>query len=339
MDSVSPQHGGDLTRAIAHWGGKRSDWLDCSASIASHAYPLPDVPAAVWHDLPHADAELLAAASSYYGCRLLIAVPGSQAAIRILPTLRRACCVGIVSPTYAEHAWQWRQAGHAVREIAPNVVDAHLPDLDVLIIVNPNNPTGMHWPRATLLNWQATLARHGGWLIVDEAFADALPQESLVADAGLPGLIVLRSIGKFFGLAGLRLGFVAAENTLLVRLAAELGPWAISGPAQWAGTLALQNFGWHENQRQRLADDARWLATTLAGFGLEPAASLPLLCWCPTTQAPEWQNALAGQRIWCRRFEKPAGLRFGPVAARDEFIRQLELASQKICKTLTETTI
>jgi len=338
MHDMKPVHGGDLARAIALWGGDKSDWIDCSAGISPVAYLLPPVPEAVWRALPDGDAELLEAARSYYGCTSLIAMPGSQAAIRILPKLRRACRVGIISPAYAEHAWQWQQAGHTVRIMAPAEVDTHLADLDVLIVVNPNNPTGTHWPRDTLLGWHAELVRHGGWLIADEAFADAMPQESLIGHAGLPGLIILRSIGKFFGLAGLRLGFMAAEPSILMRAADALGPWAVSGPAQWAGTLALRDVAWHDRQRKDLDDHARWLATVLTRHGLAPASSLPLLCWCPTEQAAVWQAALAEQHVWCRRFDEPAGLRFGPVANRSEFLRRVESAYQNIQYATTSKT-
>ena len=324
---LAPQHGGDLDRAIALWGGDRAEWIDCSASIAPLAYPLPPVPPSIWRELPHGDAELLAAARSYYGCQNLIATPGSQVAIQILPTLRPACRVGVISPSYAEHAWQWQQAGHAVSEIAPDQVDARLDDFDVLIVVNPNNPTARIWPKTTLLRWHAELARRGGWLIIDEAFADAWPDESLCADSGMDGLIVLRSLGKFFGLAGLRLGFVAAPLPLLHQISAQLGPWAVSAPAQWAGTLALNDRDWQKQQAAHLAANACWLADTLTEFGLKPAVCLPLLCWCPTEHAAAWQARLAKQHIWCRRFE--TGLRFGPVAAPNEFIRRLEAATEQ----------
>lgn len=331
---VGPQHGGDLDRAIELWGGSRGDWIDCSASIAPRPYLLPPVPEKIWRELPHDDARLLAAARRYYGCKHLIATPGSQAAIQILPVLREPSRVAVVSPTYAEHTWRWQQAGHSVSEIHPDEVARRLDEFDVLIVVNPNNPTGRIWPRSTLRQWHDELARRGGWLIVDEAFADAAPAESLIEEAGCSGLIILRSLGKFFGLAGLRLGFMAAELSLLYRMSSLLGPWSISAPAQWAGTLALTDHEWQTKQAALLVENAHWLAQTLAHFGLPAASSLPLLCWCPTPRAAEWQARLAEQHIWCRRFAD--GLRFGPVGAVNEFMRRIEIAAGRINSAQTE---
>lgn len=323
-----PRHGGDLQRAMASYGGLASDWLDCSSGISPYPYPLPPVPREVWQRLPEHDETLLAAAHAYYGTRQLLALPGSQAAIALLPQLRGPSRVGVVTPAYAEHAWQWRQAGHQVIELAAETVDDQLPTLDVLVLVNPNNPTALQLPAQQLLAWQATLAGRGGWLVVDEAFADLDDGHSLLPHVGLPGLVVLRSVGKFFGLAGIRLGFAASEPRLLSALRARLGPWAVSAPAQWAGSLALQDQAWQAGQRQRLQDDSRWLADALTDAGLPPARQLPLLHWCPTPQAAAWQAALAREWLWCRRFTEPAGLRFGLVAQhqRTQFLRRLSAA-------------
>lgn len=323
-----PRHGGDLQRAVTEFGGTPNDWIDCSTGIAPEGYPLPDVPASVWQRLPEPDPALLAAAAQYYGTPQLLATPGSQAAIALLPTLRRPGRVGVVGTSYAEHAWQWRRHGHSVVELAPEDIDAAIERLQVLVLVNPNNPTGHRWPAPQLLDWRARLAARGGWLVVDEAFADCDPTHSLMPYAEHPGLIVLRSLGKFFGLAGVRLGFVAAEPATRDALQEALGPWAVSGPAQWAGRLALADTAWQAAQRERLAADSLWLAATLSNAGLAVAAALPLLHWAPTPQAAAWQQALARQQVWCRRFDAPSALRFGPVPAwrRDEFARRLDAA-------------
>src|SRR5690606_32701627 len=118
-------------------------------------------------------------------------------------------------------------------------VERSLERFDVLLVVNPNNPSGRLIERERLLDWHARLAERGGWLLVDEAFMDCTPEHSLAVDSQKPGLIVLRSFGKFFGLAGLRLGFALAEPALLERLAEQLGPWAVSGPARAVATALL----------------------------------------------------------------------------------------------------
>lgn len=329
VDLSPPRHGGDLAAAIARFGGRADDWIDCSTGIAPEPYPLPAIPATVWQRLPDSDADLLRAAGNYYDCDQLLALPGSQAAIGGLPRLRARSRVGIVGPTYAEHGWQWRQHGHDVRELALQQVDAALAQLDVLIVVNPDNPTGRQLPAAQLLEWCRQLAPRGGWLIVDEAFADATPQHSLLPQIGQAGLMVLRSVGKFFGLAGMRLGFIATGPAVRETMQKQLGPWPVSGLAQWAGTLALADHAWQQQQRQRLSDASRWLQATLTEAGLPPAGTLPLLHWCPAPQALHWHTALARQRIWCRYFDQLQALRFGPVAAmqQTEFRRRLLAAA------------
>ncbi|GAB3262600.1 threonine-phosphate decarboxylase [Chitinimonas naiadis] len=329
MAGLSPQHGGDLQRAIAAYGGTAEDWLDCSSGIAPYAYPLPAVPTAIWQRLPEQDATLLSAAAGYYGTDQLLALPGSQAAISLLPQLRRpGGRVAVIAPAYAEHAWQWQQHGHAVLQLAPEAVDAQLPMLDVLVVVNPNNPSARQLPAQQLLAWREQLATRGGWLIVDEAFADIAPAQSLLPHIGLPGLIILRSVGKFFGLAGIRLGFAAAETAVLRALQLRLGPWAVSAPAQWAGALALADSAWQQQQQARLQADSHWLLQILAEAGLPSDAHIPLLHWCPTGLASEWQAALARQRIWSRRFDGLAGLRLGlPDRQRHPLFKQRLLAA------------
>ncbi|NHQ86121.1 threonine-phosphate decarboxylase [Iodobacter sp. HSC-16F04] len=319
MDTVNqPQHGGDLQRAMAAFGGDLADWIDCSSGIAPWAYPLPAVPDHIWQRLPDQDHALLVAAQKYYGCEHLLPLAGSQIGIALLPKLRPACRVAIISPTYAEHHWQWQQAGHEVIAISSEQVDEYLESssIDVLIVVNPNNPSGQQHSAATLLAWHQKLTAPGGWLLVDEAFADCAPAKSLLPHAGKTGLIILRSIGKFFGLAGIRLGFIACEKRLLEEIKQALGPWHISGPALWAGQIALNDTAWQAAQQQRLLANQAWMIATLSEAGLTPGGSLPLLLWCPAPDAKALHRQLAKQKIWCRLFDQynHQGLRFGPVA-------------------------
>ena len=219
-------HGGRLNRAAATYGIAVDQWLDLSTGINPRSWPVPHIPEAVWQRLPEADDGLDAIARDWArapaaaGC---VALPGSQAAIQLLPRLRAPGRVGVPSPGYAEHAHWWRAAGHEVVALAHDAVDEVLDTLDALVWIQPNNPTGLCLPRSMLRDWRERLAARGGWLVLDEAFADPTPEASLVADTGTEGLIVLRSIGKFFGLAGLRGGFclnarrrlAAAEDRLL----------------------------------------------------------------------------------------------------------------------------
>ncbi|MDW5415496.1 threonine-phosphate decarboxylase CobD [Iodobacter sp. CM08] len=330
MDAVNqPLHGGDLQRAVALYGGDLTDWIDCSSGIAPWAYPLPAVPDDVWQRLPDQDDALLKAAQNYYGCDQLLPLAGSQVAIALLPKLRAPCRIAIISPAYAEHHWQWQQAGHQVSAISSEQVDKCLENssIDVLIVVNPNNPSGEQISATTLLAWHASLAKRGGWLVVDEAFADCCPENTLLPQAGLSGLIILRSIGKFFGLAGIRLGFIACEKPLLAEIKQALGPWHISGPAQWAGQIALSDKAWQAAQQQRLLANQEWMIAILSEAGLAPSGSLPLLHWCPTPNAKALHSQLAKHKIWCRLFQQNnhQGLRFGPVAEHQQALFKTRL--------------
>nr|WP_314901128.1 threonine-phosphate decarboxylase CobD [uncultured Deefgea sp.] len=331
-----PRHGGNLQNLMRNFGGTLADWIDCSTGIAPYAFPLPTMPVEVTQRLPHPSPTFLKVAATYYGSEQFLTVAGSQAAIAALPLLRPRCKVGVLRAAYAEHAWRWQLAGHTVVLLDVSEVESAAMQLDVLILVNPNNPTGLCWSREQLLALHQTLAARGGCLIVDEAFVDVEPSQSLCADVGAAGLIVLRSVGKFFGLAGVRLGFVFAELALREQLEKIIGPWAVSGPALWAGELALADSQWQNEQRERLAQDALWLTTLLTDVGLSPTGIHPLMQFCPTEQIDQWGYALASNSIYGRPFNTQDigidAIRFGAVAVsqRDEFERRLRSAAQQV---------
>lgn len=305
------EHGGRLRSAAARYHIALEHWLDLSTGINPYAWPVPTIPADSWSQLPDDEDGLLQVAKHHYGCEHLLSVNGSQQAIQCLPRLRSPGRVGMLAPCYAEHPHAWQQHGHQLVALPADNIDARLDDLDVLLLVNPNNPTGQHFDRATLLDWHARLARRGGWLVVDEAFIDATPHDSLAADSHLPGLIVLRSLGKFFGLAGARVGFVLAEPTLLEALAELVGPWPVAGPARHVARLALADQNWRTQTCIQLTQAAQRLHLLLSHHGLTPNGHCALFCWHRNEQASQIHNALAHQGILTRLFEEPASLRFG----------------------------
>ncbi len=191
------------------------------------------------------------------------------------------------------------------------VAEEILESSDVLVLIHPNNPTGARFPQDKLLDWHARLAARGGWLVVDEAFMDVTPEASLCPLTSRPNLIVLRSLGKFFGLAGARLGFVCAQPPLLAALHHRLGPWTVNAPARWVATLALADGDWHAQARPRLAAAGERLRALLARQGLAPAGGCALFQWSVTPQAPQLHQALARQGILTRLFQEPASLRLG----------------------------
>ena len=249
------EHGGRLREASVRYGIALERWLDLSTGINPCGWPVPALPAAAWSRLPEDEDGLDEAAHSYYGARALLPVAGSQAAIQALPHLRAPCRVAVIHPRYAE-AYAWRRAGHTVTPVTAGELDNAVSRSDVLVFIHPNNPTGARFSPQQLLDWHAQLAARGGWLIVDEAFMDATPERSLAPYCDRHGLIVLRSLGKFFGLAGARVGFVLAEPTRLEQLRAQLGPWTVATPARWVAVQALRDRTWQETARQRLEAEA-----------------------------------------------------------------------------------
>ncbi|ROL79318.1 threonine-phosphate decarboxylase [Pseudomonas chlororaphis] len=305
------EHGGRLRKAAEQYGIAEADWLDLSSGLAPWPWPIPEIGMRAWARLPETDDGLEQAARDYYGAAHVLPVPGSQAAIQLLPRLRRAGKVGVLSPCYAEHAEAWRRSGYIVREVLEQEVDFFLDSLDVLVVVNPNNPTGLSLTPECLLDWHARLAQRGGWLVVDEAFMDNTPQLSLAAQADQVGLIVLRSFGKFFGLAGVRLGFVLAERKLLKLLAEQVGPWAVSGPTRVLGQVCLRDLEGHGRQRLRSEAASLRLAQLLERHGLKPQGGCALFQWLITDRAELLHEFMARRGILLRLFTHNSSLRFG----------------------------
>lgn len=298
-----PRHGGDLAAAEERWGRPAQGWLDLSTGINPWPYPVSGLPAEAWTRLPGAteEARLRRAAAHRFGCRAdqVLAAPGTSALIAALPRIVPSGRVAILSPTYGEHAVAWRDAGHAVAEVASL---AEAAGADVVVVVNPNNPDGRvltasDLPAASLL-------------VVDEAFADATPELS-VAGHLRPGLVVLRSFGKFYGLAGLRLGFALAEADILAQLAGQLGQWPVSGIALAVGAAALEDDDWAAATRAHLASMAARLDGVLgrAGFTVLGGTSLFRLAAHPDLSV---YDRLGRAGILVRAFAgRPGILRFG----------------------------
>jgi len=304
-----PEHGGNLRDAVRRYG--RSDWIDLSAGLNPAWYPAPALADNAWHRLPEPDPALVDAACAYYGAPHMLPVAGTQAAIQALPRLRAPSRIVIAAPSYAEHAHHWALHGHTATQVPYAGLAAAVDDCDVLVVCNPNNPTGAAVPRAQLLAWAETLAARGGWLVVDEAFADTDGAHSVADCTNRPGLIVLRSVGKFFGLAGIRLGFVAAQPDLLAALEELLGPWQVSGPAQQVGKAALLDRTWQRATLDRLRHDGRRLAQLLATHGIASAGTA-LFQWWPEPEPVRFHDHMARRGIWVRLFrDGPRGIRIG----------------------------
>ena len=306
-------HGGalEVARRLAPEAPK--PWIDLSTGINPHAYPLFDLKPEAWSRLPESEAlaKLEAAAAQRYGVdpTCTVAGPGSQALIQALSLILPHGAVGALGPTYSGFASAFAAAGAQVDE-AKRIED--MGDLDVVIVVNPNNPDGRITPRADLLELHRRLARRGGVLIVDEAFADFDGDDESLAPV-LPGkAVVLRSFGKSFGLAGLRLGFAIASADIVQPLRAALGEWPVSGPAIAIGTKALADLAWTDAMRDRLGAEAARLDGLLKGNGWRLVGGTRLFRLAAKADARAAFERLMAAGILARPFADAADwLRFG----------------------------
>ncbi len=295
---MNRDHGGNLAAAIRQYGGALEEWIDLSTGINRQPYRLPEIPARAWQDLPDAPAlaTLTKVAQEAYRTKAsVLPLAGAQAAIQLMPRLRRPGTVRILSPTYNEHAASFASAGWHVKEVAEP--SALIGD-DAAILVNPNNPDG----RAMLPSEILELASHVRLLIVDESFTDPTPELSIAPHLGAPGLLALRSFGKFYGLAGLRLGFAIGAEADTAALRAAAGPWSVSGPALHVGALALTNKGWQASTTARLENEAKQLDSLARTADWQPAGGTHLFRLYTTKDAEKAQAYLAEHHIWSRIF-------------------------------------
>ncbi len=308
-------HGGGLGLAMRRYGGAAQDWMDLSTGINPHAYPIPPIPTALWSALPDPVAlqAVCASARRAYGATddtPMAVASGSQGLIQILPRLFKPCRVGVVGFTYGEHARCWALAGHQVEQVAPEAVFTS--PCDVVLLVNPNNPDGRVWAPDQLLRLAERLAGRGGCLVVDEAFVDLDPALSLAPWAGMDGLVVLRSFGKFYGLAGVRIGFAMGDAAVIAALEAAIGPWPLSGPAQAIACAALADPEWARAMRDRLRTERALLDRVLTGAGLTVIGGTDLFRLVACPDAVDRAHRLAGRHILVRWFAAaPHWLRLG----------------------------
>jgi cobalamin biosynthetic protein CobC len=326
-------HGGNLHEAARRYGIPYEQWLDLSTGINPHGYPVPPVPADAWRRLPDEGDGFAARAAQYYGApdaAHVLPVAGSQAAIRALPMLLPQATVGIAPLTYSEYAPAFTRAGHRV--VPLDVSRAVLPDdLVHVALVNPNNPSADYLDTQTLLHWHEQLSARGGTLLVDEAFADAMPAPgaSLAGYTARAGLVVLRSPGKFFGLAGVRSGFVLGTPALLDALRDRLGAWTVSGPARHAVGAAFADTGWQQQTHEQLAVQGARLAGLLRAQRFAVRAT-PLFVWTSDARAAALHEALAALGIWTRFFAQQPSLRIGLPASEHDWARFEQALQQSV---------
>jgi len=316
-------HGGALDVARRLFPHAPKPWIDLSTGVNPHGYPLPDLPTEAWTRLPEtaALATLEAAAAARYGAKpeQVIAGPGSQTLIQTIARLALKGAVGVLRRSYTGHAEAFRAAGAVVTEVdAP----ADLARFEVAIVVTPNNPDGRVRPLDELLRLHERVCARGGLLVVDEAFGD-FGDAPILAPALPPyGAVVLRSFGKTYGLAGLRLGFAIASPDVERKLRTALGPWPVSGPAIAIGTRALADRAWIEEMRERLAKEAAGLDALLAANGWRTLGGTRLFRLAAKADAAAAFRRLLAAGILTRPFaDAPDRLRFGIPAEEAHWLR------------------
>ncbi|MEM9375653.1 MAG: threonine-phosphate decarboxylase CobD [Pseudomonadota bacterium] len=297
-------HGGAVDAIAATFPEATKPWLDLSTGINPWPYPNIDVSTRALARLPtQADQDACrdAMASALKApAQSIVLAPGSECLIRLLPSLIHPRRIALLSPTYGDHSETWSRAGaEIIQTDDPLRVSS---SVDTVILTHPNNPDGRRFDPEALETARQALAARGGWLIVDEAFADLLPEQSLAPKAGADGLIILRSFGKFFGLAGLRLGACLAPVGLRKALKDRLGAWPVSGAALEIGTRAYADFTWQAQTQTRLVEAAERLDLILHDAGFEQVGGTALFRFVTTKDAYAVFETLARAGIYTRRF-------------------------------------
>ena len=345
------EHGGRLFEAAQRHGIEPARWLDLSTGINPHAYPVGPINAEAWRRLPEAEDGLVDIARRYYGIDQdmsghveIVPIAGTQAAIQALPRVlagtparKRANSeplrVSIAALTYNEYAHAWRRSGHTVTTHAFSRLPEAAAQSDIVMLCQPNNPTGSHLSSESLHAMLASLRRCSGFMIVDEAYMDATPGDSLLRSVNVTDwehLIMLRSVGKFFGLAGARAGFALGPPAIMQALNEELGPWALSGPTRAAVAQALNDTIWQNNTRASLQAMAAKLDAVLRRRVHVNPTGTTLFRWFEHPRSAALYAHLAGTAILVRQFAAPTtggqpSLRFG-LPANDQQLARLDAA-------------
>ncbi len=285
-------HGGGIDAAIARFGGGRTEWLDLSTGINPVPYPVGQIDPGAWTALPDRSAmtALETAARAFWNVpdtAGLIAAPGASALIARLPQTRPAGMVHITAPTYNEHAAAFVAQGWTIAKMGATT------GITAQVIVHPNNPTGRLWQAADITS---------PFAIIDESFCDVTPDRSLIGLSTQPGTIILKSFGKFWGLAGLRLGFAIGDADIINKLTDSLGPWPVSGPALQIGVAALTNPAWATETRARLVADTARLDRMMIRRGAVLVGGTTLFRTYQVNDAAAWQTRLARKHVWSRIF-------------------------------------
>ena len=331
-------HGGKLNLVAQQFDIPLELWLDLSTGISPFSYPIPDIPELVWRNLPQYNAELIQSAKRYYKANNLIAVSGSQSAIQLLPRYRLTLDyplsrVWLPKQGYKEHEKAWKDAGFSVVHYGCLAEIQALTQFDIVVVINPNNPTGELTSLSVLTQLHHKLIELQGWLIVDEAFMDGVSTDnSIVPSCDSGNLFVLRSMGKFFGLAGMRVGFLCCAQEHSAALSSMLGPWHLNGPAAFVANLALADDKWQRHQMTRLEQISTDLTELLVKHFGETIQGTLLFKTVYLSDAEDIYIKLCELGVYVRLTDERDALRFGIPTQAQYLVLSKALKSLKLRK-------
>jgi len=292
------QHGGDIDLAIKKYGGKREDWVDLSTGINGTSYPWQESINVELRNLPSNKILMnleKAAARAYKIAESAdtAAVSGAQQIINLLPICLKSCnSVTILGPTYSEYEKAFKSSGIKTQTVSEV---SKLSSSDIAIIVNPNNPTG----KVIADEMLEDLSKKVRILIIDESFKMFSTRRTL----NFSNIIQINSLGKFFGLAGIRLGFVSGPSDFIKAVKEMLGPWPVSSLAAEIGIVALNDRVWISEMEKLLVTESNALHEACNSRNWELVGRTSLFHTYATSSCLEVEKQFAAHGIWVRTFD------------------------------------
>lgn len=315
------EHGGNLERAMQSYGGSPSDWIDISTGISPFSASLPELRLSDWHRLPESASldELAQIAQVYYASNQeCIVTSGSQFLINHLPDLLKGD-IGILEPSYGEYAASFARHGREYNAL--DTID-EIDDVQSIILANPNNPDGRLYAQGELYELAEVLKKRDGYLVVDEAFCDVCDNASMLIADPIENLIVLKSFGKFFGLAGARIGFVFAHNDVLHQIEQLQGPWSVSGPSISVAKYVLTCDGIHQDLLREISSRHSQFIQMLSDTRLKIIGGTKLFTLIEHENATDLHEHFLNKKILTRKFDYNAcWLRLGLTSSTEEDLR------------------
>lgn len=346
---MAVKHGGNLLAVADKYGSDPAEWIDLSTGVSPFTYPVKDLPLTAWNHLPQENDGLEQAATSYYNAPTEpVVVAGSQAAIMALPEvitekLGRCGTVALPSIGYKEHQHAWvnyRKDGCCWQvEFYDGLPSKEqVATCDVILVINPNNPTGKLSRKDELTALYFELAKRKATLIIDEAFIDCTPNESMLNVNKVMGdLVVLRSVGKFFGLAGARVGFVFAEQAIKDSISNSIGPWTVTGPSRWVVKQALSDSTWQNSARALIRLNAIRLNSLIAELLTARTSGTNLFTTVYLDDAISCHDFLCREKVLTRLCDEKNALRFGLPVGEKQW-EHLAVALAKLAENRKQTT-